>query len=117
MPLQSDGWWHVVDFELLKKKGVFCPDTFWTIQLFELDFNHNNKLLGKVMMEWVETNKTIALEQYRSRKGFEVILHAINKLLSMDLIQQYKTPAAMACNDAKSCYNRVVHNVGSLCFQ
>ena len=87
------------------------------IQLFEPDFNQNNKLLGKVTMDQAEKNKTIAPEQYGSRKNFVAIMHAVNKLLSMDLVRQYKIPAALCCNDAKSCYDRVVHSVGSLCFQ
>lgn len=43
-------WQHVVDFELLKKEGVYWPETFRTIQLYEPDFNQNNKLLGRNAM-------------------------------------------------------------------
>jgi hypothetical protein len=110
-------WQHVVDFELLKKEGVFCLETFQTIQLFEPDFNQNNKFLGKVTMDQVEKNKAIASEQYGSWKDFVAILHPSNKMLSPDLVQQYKTPAALCCNDAKLCYDQVVHSVASLCIQ
>jgi hypothetical protein len=45
------------------------------------------------------------------------ILHAVNKVLSFDLICQYKAPAALCSNDAKSCYDRIIHSiVPSLCF-
>jgi hypothetical protein len=40
-------WQHVVDFELLKKEGIFRPETFQMIQLYEPDFNQNNWLLGR----------------------------------------------------------------------
>jgi hypothetical protein len=110
-------WCHVIDYELLKKEGVFRPDTFRTIQLFKPDFNQNNKLLDKETMVRAERNQTIAPEQYGSRKNLSAILHAVNKTLSFDLIRQYKVPAAMCSNDAKSCYDRIVHNVASLCFQ
>jgi hypothetical protein len=43
-------WRHVIDYELLKKEGMFRPETFRMIQLFEPDFNQNNKLLGKETM-------------------------------------------------------------------
>jgi hypothetical protein len=110
-------WCHVIDYELLKKEGVFRPETFRTIQLLEPDFNQNNKLLGKETMVRAERNQTMAPEQYGSRKNLSAILHAVNKVLSFDLIRQYKVPAAMCSNDAKSCYDRIVHNVASLCFQ
>jgi hypothetical protein len=45
------------------------------------------------------------------------ILHAVNKVLSFDLIRQYKAPAALCSNDAKSCYDRIIYSVASLCFQ
>jgi hypothetical protein len=79
-------WRHVVDVELLKKEGVFCPETFWMIQLFEPDFNQNNKFLGKATMDQAEKNKTIASEQYGSQKDLAAILHVANKLLSLDLV-------------------------------
>lgn len=47
-------WQHVVDFELLKKEGVFWLETFRTIQLYEPDFNQNNRLLGQETMAHVE---------------------------------------------------------------
>jgi hypothetical protein len=68
-------------------------------------------------MEHARRNNAIAAEQYGSLKNFEAIMHAVNKMLSMDIVCQYKVPAALCCNDAKSCYNHVIHSVGSLCFQ
>jgi hypothetical protein len=35
-------------------------------------------------------------------------MHAVNKVLSFDILHQYKSPAAMCVNDAKSCYNLVL---------
>ena len=110
-------WQHVVDFELLKREGVYRPETFRTIQLYEPDFNQNNRLLGRETMAHAERYGTLAVEQYGSRKNLSAILHAVNKVLSFDLIRQYKTPAALCSNDAKSCYDRIIHSVASLCFQ
>ncbi len=50
----------------------------------------------------------IAPEQYRSRKHKLASMHAVNKVLSFDILHQYKSPAAMCVNDAKSCYNLVL---------
>ena len=79
-------WQHVVDFKLLKREGVYCPETFCTIQLYEPDFNQNNCLLGREMMAAAEQHGTLAVEQYGSRKNLSAILHAVNKVLSFDLI-------------------------------
>jgi hypothetical protein len=110
-------WQHVIDFELLKKEGVYRPETFRTIQLYEPDFNQNNRLLGREVMAHAEKHGNLAVEQYGSRKNLSAILHAVNKVLSFDLIRQYKAPAALCSNDAKSCYDRIIHSVASLCFQ
>jgi hypothetical protein len=59
----------------------------------------------------------MAMEQYGSQKNLSAILHAVNKVLSFDLIRQYKAPAALCSNDAKSCYDRINHSMASLCFQ
>ena len=74
-------------------------------------------MLGRVTMAHTERNGTIAPEQYGSHKNISAIIHAVNKVLSFDIIWQYKIPAVMCSNDAKSCYDWVVHSVASLCFQ
>ena len=98
-------WHHVVDSEILKKEGVYKPETFHTIQLYEPDFNQNNKIVRQFTMAQAECNCTMAPEQYRSWKNISAIMHALNKVLSFDIICQYKIPVAMCSNDAKSCYD------------
>jgi len=61
-------WRHGVDVELLKKPGVYSPETFRTIQLFKPQFNANNKVLGHDTMAHSEKYNLIAEEQYGSRK-------------------------------------------------
>jgi len=56
----------------------------------------------------------LAPEQYGSRKGFSAIEHGLNKRLTFDLIRQLCSPAALCSNDAKSCYDRIVHSVATL---
>ena len=69
------------------------------------------------MMAHAECHSTMAPEQYGSCKNISAIMHAVNKVLSFDIIWQYKIPAMMCSNNAKSCYDHVVHSVASLCFQ
>jgi hypothetical protein len=68
-------------------------------------------------MAHAERHGTLAVEQYGSHKNLSAILHAVNKVLSFDHIHQYKTPAVLCSNDAKSCYDQIIHSVASLCFQ
>jgi hypothetical protein len=85
--------------------------------LFEADFNHNNKRIGKTLMDHAEANNWIAKEQYGSRKNVSAIDHCINKRLSFDVIRQFKHPAALCVNDMKGCYDRIVHSVAAICMQ
>jgi hypothetical protein len=57
----------------------------------------------------------IAPEQYR--KALSAGDHSLNKRLTLDLIRQKKRPAVMCSNDAKSCYDRIVHSVASIAMQ
>ena len=81
-------WQHIVDFELLKREGVYHPETFHTIQLYKPDFNQNSRLLGHETMATAEQHGTLAVEQYGSHKNLSAILHVVNKVLSFDLIHQ-----------------------------
>ena len=70
--------------------------------------SQNNKLLGKMMMEYGEKNNLLAEEQYGSRKEKSAIEHAINKRLIIDITRQTRTDAIYIANDAKSCYDRIL---------
>ena len=110
-------WNKALNVMLEKKKGNFRVDKLRAIVLFEADFNQNNKQLGRETMFTAEDLKLIAQEQYGSRKYFSAIDHSLNKLLTFDLIRQFKREAALCANDAKSCYDRIVHSIASLCLQ
>lgn len=68
-------------------------------------------------MAHAEQHHQLAEEQNGSRKKKSAIAHALNKHLSYDLMQQTKTPGALCSNDAKSCYDHILHVVASLCLQ
>ena len=85
-----------------------------TITLFSADFNMNNKWLGKLIMNQAEKHHLLAPEQFGSRRRHKSITVALNQRLTFDLCRQRQQAAAIISVDAKSCYNRIVHNVACL---
>jgi len=107
-------WRQVTDAMLLKKSGVYEVDKMRTIVIFEADFNALNKILGRTMMWTAEDCNQLAREQYGSRKRHRSIDQGCNKRLSTDLILMLRWPGVICSNDAKSCYDRIVHAVAAL---
>ena len=107
-------WKNITDVEILKKAEVYDINLMRTIQLMNSELNMNNKKLGRDLMTRGEKCKLIAREQYGSRKKHQSITAALNKRLTMDLLRQRRQSGALCSNDAKSCYDRVVHSVASL---
>jgi hypothetical protein len=108
-------WWHVgLNVMLLKKQGVYGVTSCCTNLLYEPDFNNLLKILGRQTMLNAEKFHVLAPEQYGSRKSLTSIRQALNKVLTYDLIHQCRIPAAMCSNDAKSCYERIIHSVAKL---
>jgi hypothetical protein len=107
-------WKLNTDIEILKKAGVYDVEKMRTIQLMHAVFNMNNKKLGRDMMRSAEESNILAREQFGSRKHHQSISAALNKRLTMDLLRQRRQAGALCANDAKSCYNRIIHNIASL---
>jgi hypothetical protein len=110
-------WQQGTDVMSEKKKGNFRADKLRAILLYEAEFNQNNKKLGRDMMYTAERLQQVAKEQYGSRKDKAAIEQCLNKRLTFDLARQLKRPLAMCSNDARSCYDRIVHSVASLCMR
>jgi hypothetical protein len=110
-------WCQGINVMLEKKPGVNLVSKLRTIVLFEPDFNHSNKRLGRLMLENAETNQALADEQYGSRVHKSAIEQCINKRLTFDIIRQAKIDAAICSNDAKGCYDRIIHGTASLAMQ
>ena len=118
MPTQwgfSPTRWQVgINVMLEKKKGNFNVEKLRTILLYEADFNQTNKWLGRQAMWYAERDNLLAWEQYGSRKKKSAIDQLLNKRLTFDLLRQHRKDGAMVSNDAKSCYDRIVHSVAAL---
>ena len=85
-----------------------------TIQLMPAAFNMNNKKTGREFMAKAEALNLIPKEQAGPRKGHRSNLTALNNVISNDLIRSRIIPSIIIFNDAKSCYDRVVHWVAAL---
>jgi hypothetical protein len=64
-----------------------------------------------------EIYEQLAWEQYGSHEGKNAIDQALNKVLSFDFIRHARVDATMCYNDAKRCYDRIVHAIASILMQ
>ena len=101
-------WKKGLDSMIPKKEGEWRPGKLRLILLLDARFNHNNKLIGKAIMNYGEKHGILAPEQYGSRKDRSAIEHAINKRLTIDITRQAKIDAIYMANDATSCYDRII---------
>lgn len=69
------------------------------------------------MMRIAEKTKSLATEQYGSRRQHKAIDLAVNKALTFDILRQLKRPAAICSNDAKSCYDLIGHTQAAISMQ
>jgi hypothetical protein len=100
-----------------KLEYVTLVEKVRTIVLFQGDFNYLNNYIGCHIMKDREANEQLTWEQYGSREGKKAIDHSLNKVFSFDLIRKARVDAAMCSNDAKSCYDRIVHAIASILMQ
>jgi hypothetical protein len=106
-----------LDVMLEKKPGVRQLSKLRAILLYEADFNQNNKRLGREMLFRAEDGNAVAVEQFGSRKHMSATDQSLNKALTFDIWRQLRQQGALGSNDAKACYDRIVHNCASLCMQ
>jgi hypothetical protein len=108
-------WQSGTDVMIPKTTASLRVDKLRTILLLDPEFNQNNKHLGRSLMTQAESYSQMPPEQYGSRKKHRSIEAVLNKVLTQDIWRQKKQPGALCSNDAKSCYDRVVHAFAILC--
>ena len=62
-------------------------------------------------MQGAEEVNAISSEQFGSRKEHQADFLGNIKLIVLDIIRQMKVPAVLCSNDAKSCYDCIVHPI------
>ena len=102
-------WAQCIDSMLPKKKDDWRPGKLRLTALLPPDFNHNNKILGREAMASAEAKSQLAPEQYGSRKRLSAAKHALNKRLLLDILRLQRRSGVVCANDAKSCYDRILH--------
>ena len=112
-----DRWRKCVDVMLLKKELVFLVNKLRTIVLLEPDFQELTKNIGRTSMRNALKHNVMCRENFGGIKDRNQVEAALIKLLFYDTARQRKIPCCLCSNDAKACYNRIIHVVMSLCFQ
>ena len=88
-----------------------------TIVLTEADFNFNNKVLESSTIYHAERHPLLPEEQYGSRPNKCAIDHALRKRLTYAILRQLRQPGTLCSNDAKACYNRVIHSIAYMAYR
>ena len=107
-------WQTITDVEILKKPGVYLVDKMRLIQLMSPEFQINNKLVGKAILDHAERGGAVSADEHGSRKGHTAINACLSKRLFCDLFRQKRRAAAVAMNDATGCYDRISHPIAVL---
>jgi hypothetical protein len=110
-------WKHCLDVMIMKKSGVTDLSGLRTIVPFPVDYNYAFKHVGREMMKVVEATKSLAPEQYGSRRRHKAIDLGVNKALTFDILRQLKRAGTVCSNDAKSCYDLIGHTQAALTMQ
>ena len=110
-------WKKGVNVMIHKKLHEDLVTKLRTIVLTEADFNFNNKVLGRSTIFHAEKYQLLPEEQYGSRPNKCAIDHALHKRLTYDILRQMKYTGALCSNDAKSCYDRVVHSIACMAYR
>ena len=118
LPLQSgfvpEQWKNLMNFAIEKQAGDFRLSKMRTIQMMNSEFQANNKLVGKHSMAFAEKHNLIPPGQCGSRKQHQSIDLAVSKRLVWDLLILQRRSAGWISNDAKSCFDRVVHSIAKI---
>ena len=78
--------WRVLINTMIEKKGKGNRvRDLRTINLIEVDFNFNNKIIAKELLTCMEQNNLLPNEQYGSRYSYYTAKQAVNKKLLFDL--------------------------------
>jgi hypothetical protein len=110
-------WQKASDVMIPKKKSSRHVQKLRIIVLFDAMFNMINKRIAREMILRAQTLKLLPDEAYGGVPGRRATTCSLNKILALDIIRMERRMATLCSNDAKSCYDRIVHTVASLCMQ
>ena len=73
--------------------------------------------INRRLMQATDQNEIIPPEHYGGRKGNTAVEAVLNKRLMLDNLRLTATTATVTSTDVANCYDRMIHNVVSLCGQ
>ena len=112
-----EAWTKFVDVLIPKKTTSSAIEKLRIIVLFHALFNMNNKRIGREMVANAERLNQIPWEVYGSRKRHRSIECAANKVFTTDIARQEHRSMALCSNDAKSCFDRILHAIATICMR
>ncbi len=110
-----DRWKFGIDVELIKKPNDLRVEKLRTVLLLEADANMNYKNLSRDVMRLAERAKVLSRETYGGRKKHRSIEVSLNQRLTGDILRQLRKSAIIVSNDAKGCFDRIVHLIAYIC--
>jgi hypothetical protein len=102
---------------LEKMFGVHLVSKLRANLLMEVDFNAMNKEVYGVRMLDTARKYKLVPEEIFSEKNWMADNGGLAKTLFFDIVQQTRSPAAIASVDAPNCYDRIAHAMALLIFQ
>jgi hypothetical protein len=109
LPARMCGMAPVCIDAIRKQEGTYGEFGKHSLQWEESDAT--NKHFGREMMKHAaEQHKALAKEQFSSHKEMSSAMAALGKVLCFDLWRQMHSLGWIICNDAKSCYDRILHS-------
>jgi Reverse transcriptase (RNA-dependent DNA polymerase) len=106
-------WCNVTTMMIEKVKGCSRIDKLRVIHLYEADYNLLLKIMWARKGVWYAHNKdALADGQAGSRPGRRAIEVVVKKEMKYLYSRLTRTPLATIDNDAKSCFDRIMCNLG-----
>ena len=102
-------WCAITDVEIQKCSEKIGINDMQLIQLMHPEFQINNKLAGKRVLENAEICNEVANEQHGSRKNHQAGLLALNKYLIGDICRLLRMLACYGINDTIGFFDRIDH--------
>jgi hypothetical protein len=109
-------WSKAIDVIIPKKGASKHVEKLRIIVLFHALFNMMNKRVARQAMTNAGQIRVIPSEAYAKRSS-QAVDCGLDKVLTADIVRQRKLPTALCSNDAKQCYDRIVHAIANICLQ
>jgi hypothetical protein len=109
-------WSKVIDVMIPKKAASKNVEKLCIIVLFHSSFNMMNKRVARKATKQAMTTHVIPSEVY-AKPGHRAVDCGLNKVLTTDISRQKLLSMAICSNEARQCYDHIVHSIANICLQ